>query len=420
MSASPGAGPEPARSNDLSAAAKLSSARGEEASQFVEFLWRSFCSLRLTVIILSALALSLLAGPLANPRGESLADLTRAFGGAEHVWHAFGGTWNPIVWAYRTFELTNVFQAWWVTLLLVLLAQNVLANLIARGRTSGLGVAVVLLSLLVILGAVLAGRFTAFEGTLEVPQGGGDSDAMIVRRPDGSKLRRKPLDNQGRALLVLCDDVRLTTTEPGRPQAFESDLRVLEQNADGTPGRLVAKETINADSPLRYGGLTLAQASTRQLDQQLRAKVKVLDKQTRITRVLVVAPGEAIELMDGLRYTVEDHESNQQGLGPAVKVVRVELPQGKTFEPSANVPAGAKTTSFWVFSKTPTADRDGREDRFAFSFDRLTYLYATGLRVTHDPSTPWLYAGCALLVLGLGLAVLRPHLQRTTHDHPPR
>src|SRR5207245_1280267 len=88
-----------------------------------------------------------------------------------------------------------------------------------RGRYARFGVWVVHLSLLLILGGGIVGRVTAFEGTADVPQGGGMADSMIIRTPDGSATRRKL------GFTVRCDDFRLKEFSPGRPKAFESDLK---------------------------------------------------------------------------------------------------------------------------------------------------------------------------------------------------
>jgi cytochrome c biogenesis protein len=62
-----------------------------------------------------------------------------------------------------------------------------------------------------------------------------------------------------------------------------------------------------------------------------------------------------------------------------------------------------------VFARRPGFDRENREDRFAFRFDRLTPFYATGLQIARDPSTPVVYAGCFLLFCGIGIAFYTSH-----------
>ena len=108
----------------------------------------------------------------------------------------------------------------------------------------------------------------------------------------------------------------------------------------------------------------------------------------------MVAPGEPIPGAEGLSYQLVDYNPDYAGLGPAVRVVRSEE---------------GKETSFWVFARDPLFDRRNRDDRFAFSFDRLAPLYATGLQIARDPSTPVVYTGCFLLFLGIGIAFYTSH-----------
>ena len=62
-----------------------------------------------------------------------------------------------------------------------------------------------------------------------------------------------------------------------------------------------------------------------------------------------------------------------------------------------------------MFARQPEFDRDNRQDRFAFRFDRLTPFYATGLQIARDPSTPVVYTGCFLLFFGIGIAFYTSH-----------
>jgi len=433
----------------------------EESHAAIEQVFRFFCSLRLTLANLLLLFLAMIAGTFVNPQNDSLTNIERAFAN------------RPLVlWSYRWFELYDLFHSWWFTLLLVSLALNLIACSVERlpriwymvrypetrldyvaglrfrsapvpsalsaeavaeqlrarkyrvrvaedglfaekGRYARFGVWVVHLSLLLILGGGIVGRLTAFEGVANVPQGGGQADAFLERRPDGTQFRHKLLDQDGRPFLVRCDDFRLKEFEPGRPKAFESDLRLFRKLPDGSAGEELARETITVNHPLRYAGLTFYQASYQQLDEGMRARMKILDKATGAEVERLAAPGESIEAAEGLSYRVVDYQEDFSGLGPAVQVIRAEEPPGSRPEvgpdgrprPSAR----AKIASFWVFARQPEFDRNNREDRFAFRFDRLTPFYATGLQIARDPSTPVVYTGCFLLFLGIGIAFYTSH-----------
>jgi len=433
----------------------------EESHAAVEQVFRFFCSLRLTLVNLLLLFLAMIAGTFVNPQNDSLLNIERAFAHRPFV-----------LWSYRWFELYDLFHSWWFTLLLVSLALNLIACSVERlpriwylvrypetrldhvvglrfrsaaaptsleaeavaeqlrarkyrvrqaegglfaekGRYARFGVWVVHLSLLLILGGGIVGRLTAFEGVANVPQGGGEADAFVERRPDGSQFRHKLADEQGRPFLVRCDDFRLKEFEPGRPKAFESDLRLLRKRPDGSAGEELARQTITVNHPLRYAGLTFYQASYQQVEEGMRARVKMLDKATGAEVEKLVAPGEPIEAAEGLSYQLVDYQDDFSGLGPAVQVVRAEEPPGVRPQPGPDgrmrPSSQAKIASFWIFAKRPDFDRQNREDRFAFRFDRLTPFYATGLQIARDPSTPVVYSGCFLLFLGIGIAFYTSH-----------
>src|SRR2546430_3660339 len=264
-----------------------------------------------------------------------------------------------------------------------------------KGRYARFGVWVVHLSLLLVLGGGVFGRLTAFEGTAQVPQNGGTISGFVQRNPDGTEFKHRLVDaGTGRPFLVQCNDFRLKEFEPGRPKAFESDLVVYQDLGAGEPGRELARATITVNHPLRYAGLTFYQASYVQLDEGVRAKVRMLDKVTGKPRELMVGAGEEIKAADGLSYQVTDYNPDFVGLGPAVQVARNE---------------DGKIGSFWVFSRDPDFDRRNRPDRFSFGFDRLAPLYATGLQIARDPSTPVTYTGCFLLFAGIGIAFYTSH-----------
>jgi cytochrome c biogenesis protein ResB len=122
-----------------------------------------------------------------------------------------------------------------------------------------------------------------------------------------------------------------------------------------------------------------------------------------------VGPGEPVDAADGLRYQLVDYATDFAGQGAAVQVLRTEFPPGERASPDGRAPPDAKQSTFWVFSKAPLFDAKNREDRFAFTFDKLTTVYATGLQIARDPSTPIVYLGCFLLFAGIGVAFYGAH-----------
>jgi cytochrome c biogenesis protein len=434
--------------NAVSEVAQLPPQTEEESHRAIEKVWRFFCSLRLTLANLLLLFVSMIAGTFVNPQNDSLANIERSFAGR---------TW--LLRAYRWGELYDLFHSWWFTLLLTSLALNLIACSLERlpriwflvryperrldrvvglrfrvpatpsalsaeavaaalqkrgftvqssdgfvfaerGRYARFGVWVVHISLLCILGGGVYGRLTAFEGVANVPQNGGIATSFIQRNPDGSQFKHRLQDEQGRRFLVQCNDFRLKEFEPGRPKAFESDLVVFEDQGAGAPGKELARTTITVNHPLRYGGLTFYQASYSQMDDGQRARITLFDRATGRSRELMVGAGETIPAAEGLTYQLTDYNPDFAGLGPAVQVLRAE---------------DGKTGSFWVFARDAQFDRRNRDDRFSFSFDRLAPLYATGLQIARDPSTPLVYTGCFLLFLGIGIAFYTSHKRIWAH-----
>ena len=106
----------PAPDTAVSEIARLPESAPNEAHLVVEQVWRFFCSLRLTLANLLLLFGGMIAGTFVNPQNDSLANIEKAFAGRPAV-----------LWAYRTFELYDLFHSWWFTALLLSLALNLIA-----------------------------------------------------------------------------------------------------------------------------------------------------------------------------------------------------------------------------------------------------------------------------------------------------
>ncbi len=398
----------------------------------VDRVFRLFCSLKLTLANLLGLFLAMVAGTFVNPGNAPLAEIEQAFANRP-----------AMLWSYRVFELYDLFHSWWFTLMLLSLALNLIACSIERlpriyslvkdperrldrtkglklhasgaasadvvaelrgrgyaveaverdggvdvfaerGRFSRFGVWVVHLSLLLILGGGIVGRLTAFEGTAYVPQTNGEVESFTLRTPDGSTPRKRL------GFTIRCTDFRLKQFENGAPKAYESDLVLL----DGE-GRELKRGTINVNHPLQYAGLTIFQSSYQQLEDGPKARVVFVEPDgTR--HEMDVSAGEKVDAGEGLSYTLVDYREDYTGQGPAVQVLREE--------------DGRRATKFWVFTKAPPGwDAKNRPDRLAIEFSGMRDLYATGLQIARDPSTPIVYAGCFFLFLGCAIAFYTSH-----------
>jgi cytochrome c biogenesis protein len=393
----------------------------------VERIFRLFSSLKLTLANLFAILLAMAAGTLVNPGNAPLAEIEKAFASRPFA-----------LWSYRWFELYDLFHSWWFTLLLLSLALNLIARSLEklpeihlqskypekrldrtrglrlrasgapasdlaselrrrgyavevsareggsdvfaeRGRNSRYGVWVVHLSLLVILAGGIAGRLTAFEGTALVPQNGGEVQSFTLRTPDGFALRKRL------GFTLRCTDFRLNQFERGAPKTYESDLVVLDDQ-----DRELKRATIDVNHPLQFGGLTILQSSYQPLEEGARARLRIVDNASGTGREVLLAAADKIEAAQGLTYSVVDYRQDLAGQGEAVQVLREE--------------EGRRPARFWAFTKAPEGfDARNRPDRFAVSFRGTAPLYATGLQIARDPSTPVVYLGCFLLFVGCGI-----------------
>jgi cytochrome c biogenesis protein len=398
----------------------------------VDRVFRLFCSLKLTLANLLGLFLAMVAGTFVNPGNAPLAEIEQAFAARPMA-----------LWSYRVFELYDLFHSWWFTLLMLSLALNLIACSIERlpriwmqvkfperrldrtkglplhasgmasadvvaelrgrgytvdtverdggtdvfaerGRFSRFGVWVVHLSLLLVLGGGIVGRLTAFEGTAYVPQTDGEVESFTLRTPDGSTPRKRL------GFTIRCTDFRLKQFENGAPKAYESDLVLLDPE-----GRELKRQTINVNKPLQYAGLTIYQSSYQPLEDGPKARVAFVEPDgTR--HEMFAGVGEKIDAGDGVAYTVVDFREDFAGLGEAVQVLREE--------------EGKRASKFWVFAKAPPGfDLRNRGDRLGIELAGMRDLYATGLQIARDPSTPIVYAGCFFLFVGCAIAFYTSH-----------
>ncbi len=415
---------------------------------FVESVWQLFSSLRLVIPLIFALALASVAGTFVNPQMASLDEIARSFSGK---W------WWQL---YLAFELHDIFHSWWFMMLLVTLALNIVACTIERlpriafvvmnpdrkltekvarglrnvftleagrdagaeaarvaaafrargyepavvqegsthylfaqrGRYSRFGVWVVHASLLTLLGGGIAGRFLDWEGTVDVPEGA-VFDSVTIRTATGEIYRKKlPF-----AARVNRFDVEFYKT--GTPKLFRSNVSVL-----GPDGRELRRQDVEVNHPLQEAGVTVYQASYREIPGGGRAGLAVVDKRTGDRREVQLTRAEPLEV-DGVTFSVEDYAQRFGDLGPAVKVRRTE---------------GGRSTHFWVFQRRPDFDARNRPDRFGLEFRGLKRSYATGLQVAHHPGTNGFFVGSVMMLAGLIVAFYTVHRRLWARVEPGR
>jgi cytochrome c biogenesis protein len=439
-------------------------------TDLIERAWRVFVSLKLMVVLMGLFALAMAAGTFINPKEDALADIERVF--AAKPWVI---TLYRIFELYAPFK-----SWWFTTILVLLALNNLASSIERlpriflivrnperrltdrvlrgirhkktfargeldadkvegvfqkagykvtrivedgvtylfgeRGASARFGVWVVHIALLVVCVGGVYGRFFSYEGTMDLPENGGQQSFIRMREPDGTIIPKNLVDPEGHRFSVRCDNFDLDRFKDGSARRFASDLTVLDDQ-----GRETVKKRIIVNDPLEYGEMKFYQASYQERPDQSHAVMTLTDRVTGEKKEFRASPQEPFSLGNGaVRFTVVNYEKAFGELGPAVQVLREEGPppvlEGKA-------PAGGDTTTamtkdgtpapklsnFWVFANYPKFDGDLRGDRFALTFDKLEPSYVTGLQVGFDPGVKWIYLGCFMLWGGLFWAFWSVH-----------
>jgi cytochrome c biogenesis protein len=262
-------------------------------------VWKFFCSVKLTIVLLLSLALTSIIGTVI-PQNEN----------PEAYLHAYGAFRYQLLSALGIFDMYHV---WWFQGLLLLLTLNIVVcsidrfsgswklifarnpavkperftgrpdartltdkrdpealvkvyePLIARrygyckvirskegaviygerGRLSRLGVYIVHLSVILLLMGGLLGSFFGFEGYVNIPEG---EATDTIRLRNTGQIHR--LDFQ-----IRCDDFNLALYDSGAPKEYRSSLTIIEG------GKAVKQKDIIVNDPLRYRGINFFQSS---------------------------------------------------------------------------------------------------------------------------------------------------------------
>lgn len=395
-------------------------------------VWRAFVSLKLTFLLLAALAVASVVGTFASPTPVPMDEVRRAYG---------DGVALTVI---RAFELHHVFHSWWFSLLLIAFGFNLVAcsldrlprvlqkvlwppkrltdDLFAaqrfrarlpapqgadpailakevgaafrargfraesetrdgavflfaeRGRFSRLGVYVVHLSLVVVLAGGIVGRLWGRDGVVTVAEAGGAFDILLVRGLTGSPEK----DELG--FTVRVEDFRL---KPGKEKgsiAPESDLVLLR---GGAP---VARGTVSGNRGLEYAGWTLRQHGYESSPDLSLAKVSLVDRVKGTRRDVKAQGGQKLEMDDGTAFRIVAYDVRDPEQGPFLWIERSR---------------GGASTRFQAFEGRPGADPANPEDRWQLGFEGMEDLRFSSLRLSRDPGSPLVFAGCLALVFGL-------------------
>ncbi len=411
-------------------------------------VWRFFCSVRLTIVLLIILAIVSIAGTMIPQRGEAL-EFSRKLS---------PGTLNLFI----TLDLFDLYHSLWFRLLIGMLSLNLIICSLnrfpairkrisatpkpdrlklfqelpaeqsfvttvsmgkailstekffrkkykhfqskkshgdhfmygERGRLTHFGFYLIHLSILIILIGAVLGSIFGFEAFVNILEGETINSATRANS-------RVPVPL---GFNVRCDRFSVEFYKNGSPKEYRSELSFLEN------GKVILRANALVNHPVRFRGIAFYQASYGSVTgDKVGLTIHNNGGGPEETKAVEMRTGESSPLAGAkAHFKVSEIRDNFMNLGPAV-LIRVQPDQGEE-------------TSFWVF-------RDQKEIQkrfpglakkfkklnpsafkpFTFVLDHIEMRYYTGLQVNQDPGVPLVWSGCFLMVAGFFVAFFMSH-----------
>ncbi|PIE67797.1 MAG: cytochrome C biogenesis protein ResB [Deltaproteobacteria bacterium] len=425
-------------------------------------LWKFFCSVKLTIVLLLSLAISSIIGTVV-PQNANPASYLNAFG----------------TFLYQLLSALGIFDmyhSWWFQGLLLLLTINIVVcsidrlksswklifnrrptvrperfrkrsdahaftdkrnteDLVAayepmmkrrfgfcsvsrsdggaaiygeKGRLSRLGVYIVHLSVVLLLIGGLVGSFFGFEGFVNIAEGEA-TDTIRIRNT--GMIHRLGFQ-------IRCDDFNLSLYDNGAPKEYRSSLKIIEE------GKTVLEKEIVVNDPLRYRGINIFQSSYGKISPESMPRPDPMPTEASDAYILSITGRES-----GMQYSLEAKIGEP-----------VDIPEGMgrflitAFEPKADfrgmnvgaalkgilTPAGGKPVEILLPLRFANFDkmRGGEmiisvanQSHDTFSPKPTEVRYYTGLQVTHDPGVWLVYTGFILMITGCFVTFYLSHQQ---------
>ncbi|MFH2124391.1 MAG: cytochrome c biogenesis protein ResB [Pseudomonadota bacterium] len=241
-----------------------------------------------------------------------------------------------------------------------------------KGAMTRTGVYIVHVSILVIFAGAIIGSALGFKASVMLPE---------------TRATDKVYTFDTRAAIdlgfeVRCDRFNIEFYDNGMPKAYRSHLSILEN------GKVVKEKAIVVNDPLSYKGITFYQSSYEPYQEFL---VTITNKKTGLSEHVIIPYKEqhSFEKSD-LRLGI----INAEARGQSISRMKIWLTDDNG-EPSL----------FWLDDgEQVTVERT--KTNYTVSAKQM---YATGLQVAKDPGVWTVYAGCALMILGLMIAFFMSH-----------
>jgi cytochrome c biogenesis protein len=401
-------------------------------------------SVRLTIVLLAAIALGALLGTII-PQQEAA--------------EAFSTRLHPALLAvFQVFQLFNVYNSVWFILLLLLLAVNLTACSLNRfpaawrqfrggaapdgaeriadlppewivatdrpaaeevsrleallrrrcgrvrtvetpqgfvlaggkGAFSRFGVFVVHMGVLLLIVGGLAGAIFGVRGDMEIAEG--ETSNMLTFR-DGKPAQSLPFS-------IRCDRFTVEYYDDGAPKIFRSDLTFLEQ------GKVIRQGALLVNHPIAFGGLRFYQSSYGVLPggrlalSYVRGTGKANERETAVGDRFALPGGEG-------EVEIIRVENDIMRMGPAVKLSVVSPRGAVQFWVFQNIER-IKEANPGVLAQVPLMN-PGLFAPYLFSIQKKGERFYTVLQASRDPGVPLVAGGAALLVAGLMITFFFSH-----------
>jgi cytochrome c biogenesis protein len=326
-----------------------------------------FSSLRLTIPLLILLAALSVIGTVIPQNAGEQQYLQRYSKETYYILNGFG--------------ILDMYHSWWFRAVLILLAINLIACSLkrlpgvwrqvrkTRSNYARLGTYLTHLSVLLILVGALIGAAWGFRGYVEIREG--ETVGGFVLNSPQEVVR--PLGFQ-----VRCDAFRVDFYPDGSPREFLSTLTFIDGNRV-----IIDHAPLRVNHPLSYGGLSFYQSS-----YGISASAVIEVKGKGPARTVQLSEGE-VKPIPGTdaELGLMQYEEQVHNFGEGLLLV--------LFAPNS------APERFWLFTGQQTRQGSVRKGAFTVSLKALEKRNYTGIQVTHDPGLPVVWAGCALLVIGM-------------------
>lgn len=247
---------------------------------------------------------------------------------------------------------------------------------------SRLGAYLVHISILVIIVGAVIGNTFGFKAFVMVPEGG--TTGTVTDQKNQQSLISLPF-------ILRCDGFDIENYPNGMPKEYRSDLVALEE------GKEVAKKRITVNDPFNHAGLTFYQSSYEPIPDQYTVQ---LTKQSASTekdpqsgteeKYYVKAKIKNAGKDNRVRFEIVAASSDGHGHGP-YKI---------WFDDDSKEPV------FFIAEDKKPVNIERGDTSYSFT---IKQRFATGLQVAKDPGVGIVYAGFALMLLGMYAAFFLAH-----------